>query len=78
MRTWAEVERPCKHGTEGAGDDYSVCSACVHERGCEHDTWATYGLVLGGILVIGLLLAGTCGLTVGVFVRAYSFAAGEP
>lgn len=42
--------------------------------------WA--GIELGGIVLAGvsifMLAAGTCGLTVGVFVRAYSFAAGEP
>lgn len=47
-----------------------------------HRWWevpAAYGASLLGLLAVGLLLAGACGLTVGVFVRAYTFAAGgEP
>jgi hypothetical protein len=71
----------------GAVTDPIIAHVCQGAPHC-HDTprplrsrvWA--GVELGGIVLAGIsvfmLAAGTCGLTVGVFVRAYSFAAGEP
>jgi hypothetical protein len=31
-KDWAEWQMECKHGTDGALRDYSICSACVWER----------------------------------------------
>lgn len=48
---------------------------------CRHRWWETPAAYAGSVVlvaVVGLAVFGSLGLCVGVFVRAYSFAAGEP
>lgn len=52
-----------------------------HEPQCRHRWWETPLAYAGGLVVYALVLglaAAITGLCVGVLVRAYSYAAGEP
>lgn len=59
---------PCRHGTDDAGQDPSICSACVHEA-CRHRWWEPVALLGALVVVAPAMLARSWGRRLATAVR---------